>query len=94
VRRAQVAAVREELPRELPVLVVVPGDDLLVDAETTLVWARERASSTDVRIRMGGRHELHNDIDREEASGAVCDWLDQHGGVEPVRAGRVSLGRT
>ena len=94
VRRAQVAALQEELPRELPVLVVVPGDDLLVDAEATLVWARERASSTDVRVRMGGRHELHNDIDREEASGAVCDWLDRRGGVEPARAGRVSSDRT
>ena len=67
---------------------------VLVDAEATLVWARERASSTDVRVRVGGRHELHNDIDREEASGAVCDWLDQRGGVEPARAGRVSSGRT
>jgi acylglycerol lipase len=94
VLRAQAAALQRGLPQELPALVVVPGDDLLVDAEATLVWTREQASSPDVHVRVGGRHELHNDIDRAEASGAVCDWLDQHGGVEPVRAGRVSLGRT
>ena len=94
VRRAQAAALKEGLPRELPALVVVPGDDLLVDAEATLAWVREQALSAHVRVRAGGRHELHNDSDREEASGAVCDWLDQRGGVEPARAGRVSPGRT
>jgi len=94
VRRAQVAALQEKLPRELPVLVVVPGDDRLVASETTLAWAREQAPTVDVCVRTGGRHELHNDVDREEALAAVCDWLDQRGGVEPARAGRVSSGRT
>ena len=95
VRRAQAAAFQEGLPRELQALVVVPpGDDLLVDAEATLGWVREQVLGTDVSVRAGGRHELHNDIDREEASGAVCDWLDQRGGVEPARADRVSSGRT
>ena len=90
--RSQAAARREGLPTGLPALAVVPGDDPLVDAEATLVWAREQESGMDVRVR--GRHELHNDVDREEAVGTVCDWLDQRGGVEPVRAGRVSPGRT
>ena len=94
VRRAQAAALQEGLPRGLPALVVVPGDDRLVDAEATLVWAREQDPTMDVRVRTGGRHELHNDVDREEASAAVCDWLDQRGGVEPARTGRVSSGRT
>ena len=94
VRGAQSAALREGLPLELPSLLLVPGDDLLVDADTTLAWARERAPSTEVRVRTGGRHELHNDIDREEALGGVCDWLDQRRGAEPARPDRVSSGRT
>ena len=94
VRRAQVAALQEKLPREVPALVVVPGDDRLVASETTLVWARDQVPTMDVHVRTEGRHELHNDIDREEVLAAVCDWLDRRGGVEPARAGRVSSVRT
>lgn len=79
VRRAQVSALQEKLPRELPVLVVVPGDDRLVASETTLAWAREQVPAMEVRVRTEGRHELHNDVDREEALATVCDWLDQRG---------------
>ena len=94
VQEVQEEALLEGLPRELSALVLVPGDDLLVDADTTLAWGRRQGPSVDVRVLPGGRHELHNDVDREESLGAACDWLDQRGDAEPARAGRVSSGRT
>ena len=80
VLRAQADALREGLPPGVPALLVTPVDDPLVDARATLAWARERAPTMDVRVRKEGRHELHNDLDREEVLTAVADWLDARGG--------------
>jgi len=80
---AQAAARSAPLPEGLRVLLVVPGDDPLVDSETTLAWARERGSGAELRIREGGRHEPHNDLGREEALSGVADWLDARGGPNP-----------
>ncbi len=76
VREAQVAALAEGLPREVPTLLLVPGDDRLVHAGTTLAWAREKAPAAEIRIREAGRHELHNDLDRDRALASVADWMD------------------
>jgi alpha-beta hydrolase superfamily lysophospholipase len=73
---AQAAALADGIPREVPVLLFVPGDDPLIDAGTTLAWAKKKVPQADVRIREGGRHELHNDIDRDVALAAAADWLD------------------
>ena len=80
---AQDAARAASLPAEVPVLLLVPGSDALVDARATLEWARKLGSGVDVRVREGGRHELHNDLDREEALTALADWLDARAGPNP-----------
>jgi alpha-beta hydrolase superfamily lysophospholipase len=80
---AQAAAKAAPLPDGLAALLIVPGDDPLVDAGSTLAWARERGRGADVRVREGGRHELHNDIDRDEVLASVADWLDALGRPNP-----------
>ncbi len=85
---AQAGAGADPWPTDTPTLVVVPGDDPLVDAGAALAWARARPS-LDVRVRAEGRHELHNDLDREASLGLVADWLDRRLRVEPEGTGRV-----
>jgi len=81
--KAQAEAKARPLPSGLPVLLIVPGDDPLVDAGPTLEWAREKGAGVQVRVREGGRHELHNDLDRDEVLTGVADWLDACGGSNP-----------
>ena len=85
---AQSAAAGDGWPAELPTLVVAPGDDPLVDAGVTLRWARSRPG-LEVRERPGGRHELHNDLDREPALAGIADWLDRAAPAEPEGSARV-----
>lgn len=84
---AQASAIEAPWP-DLPTLLVVPGDDRLIEAEAARAWAR-RHPGISVLVREGGRHEMHNDLDRERALGAVADWLEPHLAVEPAPAGRV-----
>jgi alpha-beta hydrolase superfamily lysophospholipase len=72
----------------IPTLLVVPGDDRLVDAAVALAWQR-RHPGVALLVRQDGRHELHNDVDREDALGAVADWLVQRLAPEPGETERV-----
>jgi lysophospholipase len=81
--RAQAEARAQPLPAGIPTLLIVPGADPLVDAGATLAWAREHGRGVEVRVREGGRHELHNDLDRDEVLAAVADWLDARGAPNP-----------
>ena len=88
----QAAAVSEGWAHGVPTLVIVPGDDRLVDAAASLRWACEQGGAVEVSTRKHGRHELHNDLDRTEALAAIADWLDPRVGFEPPDAGRVLAG--
>lgn len=85
---AQASALRAPWPA-IPTLLVLPGDDRLVDTEVSRAW---RARHPDVRllVREGGRHELHNDVDRAHAIGRIGDWLDERLAAEPGTQQRVS----
>ena len=80
---AQEEACARPLPSGVPALLVLPGSDPLVDAGAALRWARERGAGVEVRTRKGGRHELHNDLDREQVLGGIADWLDAHASPNP-----------
>jgi alpha-beta hydrolase superfamily lysophospholipase len=84
---AQAQAVAAPWPA-VPALLVVPGDDALVDADASRAW-QKRHPGIAVLVRDEGRHELHNDLDREQALGDIADWLDQRLPAEPGAAGRV-----
>ena len=81
--KAQAAAFAQPLPADVPALLIVPGADPLIDANRTLAWAREHGRGVEVRVREGGRHEPHNDLDRNELLGGVADWFDAHGSPNP-----------
>ncbi|MSR36837.1 MAG: alpha/beta hydrolase [Gemmatimonadetes bacterium] len=85
--REQARALEEGWP-DLPTLLVLPGDDRLVDAEVARRWA-ERHPVVAVLVRDGGRHELHNDIDLDQALGEVADWIEGRLAPEPAAPDRV-----
>lgn len=95
VLRAQERALEQGVEPSLPTLVLVPGDDPVVDAERTLAWTRALAAPhIEARELPGRRHEPFHDIGREEVFGLVGDWLDARREAadegEPGRAERVS----
>ena len=85
---AQAAALSDPWPA-VPTLLVLPGDDRLVDADVSRAW-RSRHPEVRLLVRDGGRHELHNDVDREETIGRIADWLEERAGAEPRVQDRVS----
>jgi alpha-beta hydrolase superfamily lysophospholipase len=90
VANAQAQALEAQWP-EVPTLLMLPGDDRLVDADAAGAWAKRHPGIT-VLVRDEGRHELHNDLDRARALGAVSDWLAERLPAEPAAARRVSPG--
>lgn len=74
VTEAQQRALGEGLPTDLPVLVLLPGDDQLTDVEVTREWA-ERSGATCVDLP-GTRHEPFNDIDRNTTFERLVEWLN------------------
>ena len=71
------------LPPDLPVLLQVGSDDTLGGARSAERLARayrERAGLTDVELRVyeGGRHEVYNEINRDEVIGDLVAWIEQH----------------
>jgi acylglycerol lipase len=84
---AQTSALSDSWP-DLATLLVVPGDDPLVDAATSQRWAG-RHTGVSVLVRQGGRHELHNDVDRTAALREIAGWVEARLAPEPERAERV-----
>jgi alpha-beta hydrolase superfamily lysophospholipase len=71
------------LPAELPVLILVGGDDSVGGERSArkLVTAYTRRSGlTDVRLIVypGARHEVFNETNRDEVLGDLVGWLDTH----------------
>ena len=73
---------------DVPTLLILPGDDPLVDADAARSW-QKRHPGIHVLVREHGRHELHNDLDRDEALGAVAAWLESRLPPEPTVPERV-----
>jgi alpha-beta hydrolase superfamily lysophospholipase len=85
---AQAQALEAPWP-DVPTLLALPGDDPLVDTDAARAW-QKRHPAVAVLVRDGGRHELHNDVDRDVALGAIADWLEARVRAEPGPSGRVS----
>lgn len=92
--RAQELARVQSVEPAVPMLVLVPGDDRVVDGARTLEWARSVGPPVEMVELPGGRHEPFHDLDRDAVFGRVADWLDARRGVgpggEPPRSPRVS----
>jgi len=77
VEKAQVLALAEPVDSAVPVLLLAPMDDGLVDTGVTLAWAEATGAPIDVRRLEGTRHEPHNDVGRDEVLASVGAWLER-----------------
>jgi lysophospholipase len=73
-----------EIPPKWPILFLVPGDDQLVDARRTLelarAWKKKRKSlGCEIREFSHFRHELLNEIGKEQVFEEVDAWIRKHG---------------
>ena len=74
--RVQAEALAYDLPRDLPVLFLVPGGDRVVRSKVTEAFARGIVGEgIQVEILEGRQHEPLNDVGREEVYRMVLDWL-------------------
>jgi alpha-beta hydrolase superfamily lysophospholipase len=84
VERVQAKALSSRLPRDLPVLFLVPGGDRVVRSSVTESFARGIVGEPiQVEILEGRQHEPLNDVGREEVYRMVLDWLAAQ--VDPGR---------
>ena len=70
------------LPGGLPLLVLVGGDDTVGGERSALKLVNsyiQRSGLRDVRLIVypGARHEVFNEINRDEVIGDLVDWLDE-----------------
>jgi alpha-beta hydrolase superfamily lysophospholipase len=73
---AQAAALGEDLSATLPVLVLAPLDDEMVDTEVTLRWAGSQSQHAVTVARLPStHHEPHNDVARDAVLDRVGSWL-------------------
>jgi alpha-beta hydrolase superfamily lysophospholipase len=71
--RARASAVK------VPTLILVPGEDLLADAQATRSFATALSpETTDVLELPGFRHEAFNERGRADVMEKVVDWIDGH----------------
>ncbi|HEX5724607.1 MAG TPA: alpha/beta hydrolase [Longimicrobiaceae bacterium] len=60
----------------LPVLVLVPGADAIVDAEAVRAFARRLAGDVTVREYPGFYHESLNEVDRHRVVIDLLEWME------------------
>lgn len=81
VQRAQAEARLVALDGALPLLVVLPGDDRLLDDAATRQWiemASRKGSRIEVREWPRRRHEPLNDVGRDEVIEHLVRWVGAH----------------
>lgn len=77
VERAQHDAWNAAHRLKLPLLLIVPEDDQVVDSSTTLRLAERFAGETVVLRLPGGRHEPFHDLGRHETIHSAANWMDE-----------------
>lgn len=91
VEAEQAEARAEALPRGLPVLLLLPGDDRIAESKAAARWADSTAGpGLEVAVLEGRRHEPHNDHGRDEVFTRVVRWLERTRGAEQGREEWVS----
>jgi alpha-beta hydrolase superfamily lysophospholipase len=59
----------------LPLLVLQGTDDHHVSPQKTIEFARNISGDVTLKVFEGGRHELHNDLDRARVADVVLEWM-------------------
>jgi alpha-beta hydrolase superfamily lysophospholipase len=63
----------------LPVLIMHGAADPFVNPSgSQLAYERIGASDKTLKLYPGLRHEIHNEPEKPQVLGDVCDWLDAH----------------
>jgi alpha-beta hydrolase superfamily lysophospholipase len=66
----------EEFP--LPLLVLQGTEDRHVSPQVTIEFTKKLRGDVTLVVFDGGRHELHNDLDRGKLADTVIEWLGKH----------------
>jgi len=61
----------------LPLLLMQGTDDHHVDPKKTVAFAKGLAGDVTLKVWEGGRHELHNDLDREKVADFALAWMEK-----------------
>jgi len=67
---------QEKFP--LPLLVLQGTADRHVSPQKTIEFAKKITGEVTLKIFEGGRHELHNDLDRAKVAEIVLEWMGTH----------------
>jgi alpha-beta hydrolase superfamily lysophospholipase len=79
VERAKRRARAGRVDPKVPVLVIVPGDDRLLDHRHLRTWiAGQPEARIEVKEWPGRRHEPLNDVGRDEVIEHLAGWISQH----------------
>jgi alpha-beta hydrolase superfamily lysophospholipase len=76
VRGAQEEALTFDRPLSVPVLVLLPLADRVVDGACTEAWAVRAGPGVELRRLPGLLHEPHNEPNREDVFSLIADWMD------------------
>jgi alpha-beta hydrolase superfamily lysophospholipase len=72
----------KKLNRDLPILILIGEEDPLGGPRSVELLARayrrHGVSDVEVKIYEGGRHEMFNEINRDEVIADLVQWLDAH----------------
>jgi alpha-beta hydrolase superfamily lysophospholipase len=84
---------RTRLPAELPVLLIAGTEDSVAEdgrgpERLAAIYRGVGLRDVTVRLYAGGRHELLNDLCREEVTADILGWLQQHLPARPARRRR------
>ncbi len=59
----------------LPLLVMQGTDDHHVSPKTTIDWATQLSGAVTLKVWEGGKHELHNDIEKSKVIDFMIAWM-------------------
>jgi alpha-beta hydrolase superfamily lysophospholipase len=62
----------------LPLLLMQGTEDHHVDPKKAIAFAQRLPGDVTLKVWEGGRHELHNDLDREKVADFLLAWLGNH----------------
>ena len=74
------ASTRASVPNTLPILLITGGDDPVTQKgktvdELKLAYEKAGIESLSIKKYAGGRHESLNEINRDEVTADIIDWL-------------------
>jgi alpha-beta hydrolase superfamily lysophospholipase len=70
--------IRSQASFPLPLLLLQGTDDHHVSPQEAIEFAKKLSGDVTLEVFEGGRHELHNDLDRAKVASVVLAWFAKH----------------